>query len=217
MKKIDPADLVCMDNFTKVEPIAIDLVYAKPEHPQNMFRQAIYHDRAKLWLHKDLAAITIEAGRRLRQHFNYTLVLKDGLRTYEAQTAIWETEIMKAHPEWAEQNLFALPGQGAHPRGMAIDVSVVASNGQEVDMGTPFDHMDAHTASRSCPDFDKQILQNRNDLENAFISAAIDLNLPLLPLPSEWWDFRMPTDLFSGHAHLTDAELPAEMRMTLKY
>jgi len=217
MKPIPPGDLICMNDLTGCEPVTVDLVYARADHPENVFKTAIYHERARLWLHKDLAAITIETARRLNQHFGYTLVLKDGLRPVEAQAKVWETDIMKAHPEWAERHLFARPGMGGHPRGMAIDVSVLCADGSPVDMGVPFDYFsedpDVNPAARDYTGFSESILQNRRDLETAFIAAAESLDLPLYPLYSEWWDFRFPKDIAQQFAPIYDADLPEHIRM----
>jgi D-alanyl-D-alanine dipeptidase len=217
MKLIPPGDLVCMNDLAGREPVMIDLVYAQANHPENVFKTAIYHDCAKLWLHTDLAAITVKAAQHLKSSFGYTLVLKDGLRPVEAQAKVWETDIMKAHPEWAERHLFARPGMGGHPRGMAIDVSVLNADGSPVDMGVPFDYFsedpDVNPAARDYTGFPANILKNRQDLESAFVMAAESLGLPLYPLHSEWWDFRFPKDIAHQYAPIYDADLPEQMRM----
>lgn len=213
LKTIDPRDLVPMDLFIADEPLAIDLVYAQAKHPENIFGIAAYHPKARLTLHKDLARIVIAAARTIHQGHGWTLVLKDGLRPIEAQKILIETDIVRNNPHWLEEpRLLSSPGQGAHPRAMAIDVSVQDKNGQPVDMGTVFDEMTPQSA-RSFKDFSEGILQNRETLESAFMTAAAALNIPLLPLPSEWWDFRIPASHSGQYAPLSDADLPSPLRM----
>lgn len=98
LKSVDPRDLVPMDLFAADEPLAIDLVYAKGGHPENIFGIAAYHPAARLTLHKDLARIVIAAARGIRQNHGWTLVLKDGLRPIEAQKILIETDIVRANP-----------------------------------------------------------------------------------------------------------------------
>ena len=118
--KLDPRDLVPMDIFPD-EPFVIDLVYARKDHPENIFGTAVYHENARLVLQRDLARITLKVARTLHAKHGWTLVLKDGLRPIEAQAALMETAIVKRNPHWlSEPRLLSGPGQGAHPRGMAI-------------------------------------------------------------------------------------------------
>ena len=195
------------------EPIAIDLVYAKTDHPENIFGIAAYHKDARLILHKELARIVLKTARLLQEHYGWALVLKDGLRTVEAQRALMDTDIVRRNPHWLEEpRLLSAPGQGAHPRGMAIDVSVNEADGTPVDMGTLFDAMVPESA-RNYDGFPPDILQNRSTLEEAFAEAAQALSLPLLALPSEWWDFRLPASYNGLYEPLSDDDLPDCLKM----
>lgn len=204
---IDPRDLVPMDIFPD-EPFAIDVVYANADHPENIFRTAAYHKNARLVLHRELACIVLKTARALHADYGLTLILKDGLRPIEAQAALMETDIVKRNPHWlSEPRLLSGPGQGAHPRGMAIDVSV-----EGIDMGTAFDAMVPESA-RAYNGFSAAILENRRKLEEAFTQSARDLNLPLLPLPSEWWDFRLARDHSGRFDPLSDNDLPPPLKI----
>ncbi|NQZ14922.1 MAG: D-Ala-D-Ala dipeptidase [Alphaproteobacteria bacterium] len=208
LKKIDPKTLVPMDTFVADEAIAIDLVYAQENHEENIFGK-IYHDNARLWCQYDLACIVILASRKLNVQNGWTLVLKDSLRTVEAQEKMQESDIVKAHPEWLEQPspMLSKPGLRGHPRGMAIDVSV-----ENIDMGTVFDDM-SKASDRSYKDFPQVILENRQKLEQAFLDSARELELEILPLPNEWWDFRFPASYSETFAPIHDRDLPPQMRM----
>ena len=46
------------------------------------------------------------------------------------------------------------------------------------------------------------------------VSAAQDLNLALLPLPVEWWDFRFPPEIYDDFEPLYDRDLPEIMQLT---
>ncbi len=220
MKQISPRDLVAMDFFCADEPVHIDLVYANKDHPRNIFGCALYRSDARLWLHRDMAAITLLAARRLNRKYGYRLELKDGLRTTEAQYKMVHTNIVIKHPHWTEpgpRQLLSTPGNGGHPRGMAVDVILLGQNKQEIDMGVPFDYLsdtpNDNPASRSYTGFSDEILKNRQILEDAFLEAADDLNLVILPLHSEWWDFRIPAEMADHYAALSDDDLPEDMKM----
>lgn len=213
MQTIDPQDLLCM-NDRAGENLVIDLVYADARHPENIFETALYHHEAKLWAHKDLAAIIDHVANALHQNHGWILVLKDCLRTIDAQAAMQDTPIVKAHPEWCEgeERLLSPPGCGAHPRGMAIDVAALDLDGEEIDMGTPFDHMEIES-HRSYTKLPEDVLQNRKILEKAFVEAGQKTGHLILPLPNEWWDFRFYPEYTKDFAPIHDKDLPPNMRM----
>ena len=208
MIRIDPRDILPMDIFERTEPFKIDLVYADKNHHENIFGIDLYNARARLSLHRDLARIVIKTARALQDEQGWILILKDGLRTADAQEALMNTDIVKRNPHWLEgpDRLLSSPGGGGHPRGMAVDVSV-----EGVDMGTRFDEMTAQSA-RAHTGFAKDILENRMILERAFVRAAQSLSLPLLPLPSEWWDFRFPASYHQNYAPLREIDLPGPLK-----
>jgi zinc D-Ala-D-Ala dipeptidase len=216
-KTIDPLTLIPMDMIAARAGFKIDLVYADAAHPENIFKTALYHPDALLWLHQDMARIVCKVAQRLTQDHKWILILKDGLRPVEAQEKMMQTPIVKANPQWTQgdNRLLSPSGGGAHPRGMAIDVSVEDINGNPIDMGTPFDGMSEKSA-RAYQGFSPIILENRRILEQAFLTAAQDLNLPLLPLPSEWWDFRLGAEVYKPYAPLKDSDLPPWAQMTQK-
>jgi D-alanyl-D-alanine dipeptidase len=220
MKKIAPTDLVALDDFTSTHPIKIDTVYAKPEHPDNMFKTKIYRPAAKMWGHRELVPIILAAAQICFKKTGWTFEIKDCLRTVEAQALMRETDIVKAHPQWLEEpgRLLSPPGAGGHPRGMAVDIVLIDKNGDEIDMGTRFDFLtedrDNNPAARNYIKFSKTILDNRKILEESMMQAAAEAGRELLPLPQEWWDFRFPSAYSAQFEPIHDANLPPEMRMT---
>jgi D-alanyl-D-alanine dipeptidase len=218
MKKIEESALVPMELFSGQFPLSVQLAYARNEAP-NIFGQ-IYAEGAKLWLHRDLAKIVLAAAKIAHQRNGVSFVLYDGLRTSDAQEKMAQSPIVKANPQWMEEpRLLSPPGSGAHPRGMAIDISLIDGDGNLMDMGTDFDHLsenshqDHNPAHRNYSKLAAEHKQNRAILDDAMMAAANKLKLPLLALPQEWWDFRMPADVYGACAPLADADLPVEMRM----
>lgn len=217
-KKIDPAQLIPMDLFTGDE-LRVELAYAGPKS----FCGIVYRPGARLWLHEDLAVITVLAARLAWARHRCRLILYDGLRTVTAQAAMLETDIVRAHPQWLapESRLLSPPGVGGHPRGMAVDVSLETAAGALLDMGTKFDAFpeqgaDAavNRAHRAHPGLPAEIQRNRQWLDAAMGDAAAHFKRALLPLSVEWWDFRFPHDDTERFAPLADTDLPPQMRMT---
>jgi D-alanyl-D-alanine dipeptidase len=216
---IPPAELVAMDTLATSTPLRIDIVYAQAAHPENMFKEAIYKPDARLWLHRDFAEIVTLAAKRCFEQNGFVFVLKDGLRTTDAQEKIVQTAIVRANPHWLQEpRLFSPPGKGGHPRGMAIDIVLETQGGTLLDMGTSFDYLTPdpaiNPAARNFQGISDEAKHNRQILEDFMVAAAKDLNRPLLPLPAEWWDFRFPGDYLDRYAPLSDRDLPPPMRMT---
>jgi D-alanyl-D-alanine dipeptidase len=219
LKKITPADLVALDDYVGRHPVRVDLVYAQPEHRDNMFKCGIYKKGAKMWAHREFAPIVLRAAELCFKKTKWLFELKDCLRPTEAQAAMMETDIVKANPRWIQEpnRLLSPPGKGGHPRGMAVDIVLVTEDGREVDMGTPFDYLTRNPAdnpaARNYTKFSKEILSHRQLLEDCMMQAASEAGRGLLPLPQEWWDFRfLPADS-NLYEPVSDKLLPPDMRM----
>ena len=227
MTPIPHTDLVIMNDLCGREPLAVDLVYAHADHPENIFGVALYRPDAPCLLHTRLAAVVVLAARDIRARYGWTLVIKDGLRTTDAQAAVFDTAAVKAHPEWVTgpDKMFADVGQGGHPRGMAVDVSVVDDSGEAVDFGTVFDAMPEapgiNAGHRNHDSFDDpsrsvRVLANRQKLTQSMLDAACDAGEALWPLRQEWWDYRFIPTIYNGFAPIADADLPDALRLTPK-
>ena len=214
--KISPDDLVCMNTQEATHALRVQLVYAH-DRPPNIFG-AVYRPDAQLWLHRDLARVVLKASELLE---GYRLVLYDGLRTVEAQDKMAHSAIVQANPHWLQEpgRLLSPPGAGAHPRGMAIDVSLETLDGDLLDMGTDFDYLAEDSSAAANPAHrEYQALKpahatNRAILNEAMLGAAQECGVELMPLPQEWWDFRLPPEMYERYEPLSDGALPAEMRM----
>ncbi|MDD9900458.1 MAG: D-Ala-D-Ala dipeptidase [Alphaproteobacteria bacterium] len=219
MKILSRADFVALDDFVDTHPVKIDLVYAQPDHKDNVFKTALYRSGARMWGYRDLVDIVLHAADICHKETGYIFELKDCLRPIEAQQRMIETEIVKANPHWLKEpdQLLSLPGQGGHPRGMAVDIVLLDANGDEVDMGTSFDYFTPdparNPAARDFTDLPDDVLENRKVLERAMLQAGAAAGHEILPLPSEWWDFRFRAAYSSRFKPVSDRDLPPEMRM----
>jgi hypothetical protein len=60
-------------------------IFADPEHPDNHFPNFYHPDASILWLHQDLAVITLHASKYCYELYGWKLHLIDSLRPAEAQ------------------------------------------------------------------------------------------------------------------------------------
>ena len=222
LKHIDPADLIPMDLFLGREALQVDVMYAGP----TSFCGIVYKPAARLSLHRDMAEVILAASRLIRDRIGGSLDLYDGLRTTTAQAVICNTPIVKTHPHWTEEGplrMFAPPGKGGHPRGMAIDLSVRDAAGALLDMGTIVDALPAGGADRETNPAHRDyshlidaVRKNRDILTAALADAAALFGRPLRPLPSEWWDYRFPDEVYLRYHPLADEDVPPTLRLTDK-
>lgn len=204
---LDPLDFI--DMATTSPWIKTTVLYAQPQHPHNPFGQ-LYKPDAKLYLHKSLASLVVYAAEMLHSRYDWTLVLFDGLRPVEAQEKLWQHN---PDPEF-----YAKPGEGGHPRGMAVDLYALDSGGRLVNFGSPIESCTAES-SRSCRKFsddrrlNETINLNRVRLEWALREAGSEAGNPIWPLPHEWWDFRFMPDYYNRFAPIYDRDLPNYMKL----
>jgi zinc D-Ala-D-Ala dipeptidase len=89
---------------------------------------------------------------------------------------------------WAivpDANYVANPKKGSiHNRGGAVDISLVDSNGKELDMGTKFDFF-GKEASHDFPDLPEEILDNRKLLKETMLRHNFK------SFDSEWWHYNL--------------------------
>lgn len=220
LKPIDPADLVPMDLFVKEYPLEVEVMYAGALS----FCGPVYRPDARLSLHKDMAEIVLLTAHLVNKRAGAALVLYDGLRTTTVQALICDTPIVRAHPHWTADGplrMFAPPGKGGHPRGMAIDLSVRGADGQMLDMGTIVDALpeggadkDHNPAHREYVQLTAEVRRNRDLLTQAFLDAAKALNRQVRPLPTEWWDYRFTDDVYNAYVPLADEDVPPSLRLS---
>lgn len=217
LKKISSDQLVCMSDYAWEYPIAIKLAYAETNNL--LFSEQIYRTGAKLWLYRDLAKVILAASHKVYKATGGILVVYDGLRVVEAQEAMLKTKKVQANPQWLQEpRLLSPPGAGGHPRAMAVDVSIQGEDSKLLDMGTPFDFLSndpspaVNKAHRDYP-HSEHIQANRKILDDAMLGAANAAGVKLLALPQEWWDYRLPQDVYEQYAPIMDAELPDHMKL----
>ncbi|STQ94058.1 D-alanyl-D-alanine dipeptidase [Janthinobacterium lividum] len=170
-------------HLSSIAGIAVDLRYATPD---NFVGRDLYSPIDCAWLHRD-AAVALEKavawlGERRPHHH---LLVLDALRPQRVQQQLWDalqgTELL---------GYIAEPSRGSiHSFGMALDITIVGPDGQELDMGTGFDDLSerSHPAlelvMRERGEITEQQVDNRRLLREAMFQAGF------FGINSEWWHF----------------------------
>lgn len=212
MQNIAASDLICMNDLENDGLVRVMLAYAQADNL--LFGERIYRSDARLYLHKLLAGPVIQAAKAAKAA-GYTLILYDGLRTTSAQKKMLTTRRVRDNPHWLEEpRLLSPPGGGGHPRGMAVDVSLLDAAGSVLDMGTAFDFLAAdpspehNPAHRAYTKLTPEAAANRAVLDGFMLHDA-----SVIGLSEEWWDFRLKPEIIYAYAPLSDDDLPPEMRL----
>jgi zinc D-Ala-D-Ala dipeptidase len=152
--------------------VEIDLVYATP---RNFTGQPIYR-QARCFLNAD-AALGLKRAVALAAPLGLRLRVLDAFRPSEAQWVLWN--------HTPDPNFIADPRRGSpHSRGAAIDLTLLDSQGQELNMGTGFDDLrplSHHGSTALSP------LAQRNRLLLLGLMTAAGWDF----YRNEWWHYQL--------------------------
>lgn len=182
-------DLTLVDLETSGLDLDFDIAYATAE---NVTGAPIYK-RARALLRPEAfekLALAVDLAARLGYRFR----VFDAYRPLEAQWALWHAAEDKTYVADPRKG-------GVHPRGVAIDLTLLDGDGRPLDMGGPFDEFtpnawhDAKVAEAA--------QRNRHLLLGLMTAAGWDCYL------KEWWHYQ----LFDPRRFeaLSDAEAGAGM------
>ncbi|MDP4175772.1 MAG: M15 family metallopeptidase [Bacteroidota bacterium] len=151
--------------------IVFDVRYATT----NNFTGRILYPTSKVYLRKTVAEKLSEVEKYLMEKYNLRLKVFDGYRPLSVQKKLWEIV--------PDENFVANPAKGSrHNRGAAVDLTLIDSLGNELEMGTPYDDF-TKKANRNYPDLTDFEKRNRRILDEAMEKFGFE------PLMTEWWHF----------------------------
>lgn len=170
--------------------VELEIAYATSD---NITGKPVY-GAAKCYLHVEAAA-KLKKAIEYAAGLGYRIKIFDAYRPTEAQWKLWEHS---PNPDF-----LANPETGSpHSRGVAIDLTLIDKNGNELDMGTGFDAF-THKSYHSSMEVSAQAQQNRRILLGIMTAAGWDW------YENEWWHYQ----LFNPRAYplLSDEQAKAEM------
>jgi len=163
-------DTTQWQELTELDSFLLDIRYATAD---NFVKEKIY-PCARCFLKPNVAQALLEVNRSLIKQ-GYKLKLFDCYRPSPAQQILWN--------KVPDSLYVAPPAKGSmHSRGMTLDLTLTDLQGNEIDMGTPYDFFgpEAH------PDYSKLppgIIKHRRILSEAMRAGGFQ------PITTEWWHF----------------------------
>lgn len=164
-----PADLVAVVDY--IPGIYTELRYAS----DNNFTHQVIYSFSDAYLRYGTVQKLASAQESL-ETAGYSLLIWDAFRPVSAQFKLWEIcpdPAYVANPE---------KGFSSHSRGNTVDVTLVTTDGQPVDMPTDFDDFTA-LADRDYSDVGDTAAANARLLESAMTAAGFR------PYSAEWWHY----------------------------
>ncbi|CAO4844849.1 MAG: D-alanyl-D-alanine dipeptidase [Holosporales bacterium] len=159
-------------HVTPDDNVLLDLRYATVEN----FTQKPVYGKALCYLHKD-AFEKFEIAVKIAATLGFKLKIFDAFRPQFAQQKLWD--------HTPDPTFITDPKRGSHhTRGVAVDVTLVDSAGQELDMGTPFDDFTPQSFHGNL-DIPEQAIQNRLTLLGIMSTAGFDF------YKNEWWHYQL--------------------------
>lgn len=169
--------------LAEVPGVEVDLRYAGTD---NFAGRNLYGHLDCAWLRIEAAEGLARAAAWLAaRRPGWRLRVLDALRPQRVQEAIWRD--VEGTPM---AHYFAHPGRGSiHSFGMAVDVTLLAPDGTEADMGSGFDEM----SERSHPALHAEhlalgVLTPAQLAERGWLAAAMRHG-GFDGIPTEWWHF----------------------------
>jgi D-alanyl-D-alanine dipeptidase len=166
--------------FVNLKNYSQDFVYEMKYATTDNFLKAKVYDCAECFLRLKTVKALIEANKIFIKQ-NYKIKIFDCYRPLDIQKKMWE---IVSNPEYV-----ANPAKGSiHNRGGAVDITLVDSNGKELEMGTPFDFF-GKEASHNYTNLSQEVKENRLLLKRIMTEANFN------SLDSEWWHYNFKPGL----------------------
>ncbi len=157
--------------ITESSGIIRDIKYATADN----FTEKVIYDCGRCFLRPEISRKLIQLNKGIEHRYGLRLKVYDCYRPRPAQQKLWDIV--------PDARYVTPPHRGSmHNRGMAVDITLVDREGEELDMGTPYDFFgkDAHTDHNDLPE---EVLKNRNILQTMMREIGFRT------IRTEWWHF----------------------------
>lgn len=170
------ATVVEDSTFVNLYDYSHDFVYKmKYATADNFLKTKVYDCEACYLRYKTVKALLKAQEKFMKK--GYRIVLFDCYRPLDIQKKMWQ---IVPNPSYV-----ADPKKGSiHNRGGAVDISLADADGNELDMGTGFDHFGPE-AAQDYENLPESVLENRKLLRNTMIRSGFRI------FESEWWHYNL--------------------------
>ena len=174
-------------NVQLVNPnIRVDVKYASLD---NFMGVQLYDSISKIYLNKDVALRLSLCQNYLDSICpGYSLLVYDGVRPLQVQTEMWNA--LDSIPVYRRGKFVSNPARGSvHNYGAAVDLSIVDSLGNILDMGAGYDDF----REIAFPSLESHFLKTgeltAEQWENRKLLRKVMRKEGFRNIPSEWWHF----------------------------
>lgn len=184
MIKAGLVDVGAMDST-----IVVDLMYSRDN---NFTGVRLYTDGLdKAYLHPSAARAVVKASETLAG-IDPSLRLKicDAARPMSVQRLMYKVVRGTAAAPYVSN---PANGGGLHNYGLAIDITIVDSLGNELPMGTKVDHLGREANIDREPELVARGVITEQELQNRLLLRKVMRAAGFKPLRSEWWHFNLCT------------------------
>lgn len=153
------------------ESLSLDIRYATT----NNFTDKVIYDCPACFLRPETAKALVQVHQNLKKKGYGGIKIFDCYRPKPYQQKLWDIV--------PDPRFVSPPDKGSyHTRGMAVDLTILGKNGEELDMGTDFDVF-TKEAYHDYP------LENQSAIENRKILKAEMLKEGFGHIRTEWWHY----------------------------
>lgn len=162
--------------FVNLYDYSRDFVYKMKYASEDNFLKTKVYDCEVCYLRYKTVKALLKAQERFLKK-GYKIVLFDCYRPLDIQKKMWQ---IVSNPSYV-----ADPKKGSiHNRGGAVDISLADLEGNELNMGTGFDHFGPE-AAQDYEQLPEDVLENRKLLRNTMIRSGFRI------FESEWWHYNL--------------------------
>ncbi len=166
--------------FVNLKEYSQDFVYDMKYATSDNFLKAKVYDCAECFLRLKTVNALVEVSKKFMEK-GYRIKIFDCYRPLDIQKKMWK---IVSNPEYV-----ANPAKGSiHNRGGAVDITLVDSNGKELEMGTSFDFFGIE-ASHNYQNVSQEVKQNRMVLKTIMVNSGFN------SFDSEWWHYNLKSGL----------------------
>jgi D-alanyl-D-alanine dipeptidase len=162
--------------FVNLKDYSADFVYDMKYATEDNFLKAKVYDCAECFLRLKTVKALVKANTKFIKK-GYRIQLFDCYRPLDIQKRMWQ---IVSNPDFV-----ADPDKGSiHNRGGAVDITLVDTDGKQLDMGTPFDFFGPE-ASHYFDNLPDDVKKNRILLKRIMQKSGF------VSFDSEWWHYNL--------------------------
>jgi len=172
-KREEPKEVIpsAWKEITEADGIEVEMKYASKDN----FMKAKVYDCGRCFLRPEAVVILKKINKELSEKHGYRLKVFDCFRPQPYQERLWK---IMPDPDYVTP-----PQKGSmHSRGLAVDLTIVDADGDELDMGTPFDFF-GEEAHQDYTKHSEVINENRALLKTTMEKYGFK------SIRTEWWHY----------------------------